>query len=49
MSAASQPDPASVQTRERFFSLVQTHLDQGTLVKVILANYKGEESDLQRI
>ncbi|WP_374317808.1 SAM-dependent methyltransferase [Aquabacterium sp.] len=49
MSAASLPDPASVQTRERFFSLVQTHLDQGTLVKVILANYKGEESDLQRI
>lgn len=40
------PQPSA---RERFFSLVRTNSEQGTLVKLTLGKYQGEEAGLQNI
>jgi len=34
---------------DRFFSLVQAHLDSNTLVKIVLGNYVGPATDLVRV
>ncbi|MDE2400341.1 MAG: SAM-dependent methyltransferase [Burkholderiales bacterium] len=52
MPSPSQISPlesSTSQAIERFFSLVHTHLQGGTLIKVVLGNYSGPVADLLRV
>ncbi|MES2091275.1 MAG: SAM-dependent methyltransferase [Pseudomonadota bacterium] len=47
--SSPRPDPSAQPPVERFFSLVQTHLDANTLIKMVLGNHCGPEADLMQV